>query len=151
MVADEKAIFLSMREKHKQNKRPEERWKGVINYFVCIEEKVFGSRRWKIFKIFPRSNGRQNLIIFSQQSAAFVGHKFPWICSAAIATLLALCVTFVFYKLPHNSSSTFWLSISLTPAVKTRKSVIHIRKISNIVYDAKRKTVGSNVYENDYF
>lgn len=77
MVADEKAIFLSMREKHKQNKRPEERWKGVINYFVCIEEKVFGSRRWKIFKIFPRSNGRQNLIIFSQQSAAFVGHNFP--------------------------------------------------------------------------
>lgn len=123
-----------------RTKDPRKGWKGVINYFVCIEEKVFGSRRWKIFKIFPRSNGRQNLIIFSQQSTAFIGHKFPWNASVTIATLSALSVTFVCStNFRIILRSTFRLSISLTPAVKTRKSVIHIRKFLILFMPRKEK------------
>lgn len=62
MEADEKAIFLSMIQtvKNFMNKTNdiewEERWLGVINYFVCIEDEEanfgFENERRKKFKIF---------------------------------------------------------------------------------------------------
>lgn len=168
MVADEKAIFISMQSCIQRSgtiemKEGREAMK-VINYFVCIGgKKNFGSRKEKKeFKIFPLN--KKKILLFLKKKKTLskkhqytnVGHNFPskkWpniLANNNSKICLLFFVIFMLSEFPHfhynNSFSIFASHLTHSCSKKRQENVIHSYKYSKIVYDEESKASDHQTY-----